>query len=53
MIDVRVSHGQVQITMDVVEIEGILMDLRHGRDWFELEGESEELMESLYDLGVK
>ena len=29
------------------EWTNILMDLRHGRDWYELEPESEELIEKL------
>lgn len=51
--DVRVQHGQAQITLDLWQIEEILMDLRSGSEWFELENSSKELMDSLYELGVK
>jgi hypothetical protein len=39
--------GQIAIIATKEEWINILMDLRHGRDWYELEPESEELIEKL------
>ena len=57
MIDVRVSKGQVQVTMTIVEMKDILLDLGEARLFFDdecgLEPGSEELIERLRELGIK
>lgn len=51
--DVRVSGGQAQITLDLRDLEDVLMDLRAARDWFDLESRTEDLIDALYEKGIK
>lgn len=51
--DIQVRGGEAQITFDLRDLEDILMDLRAARDSFDLEPRTEDLIEQLYELGVK
>lgn len=51
--DVRVQGGEAQITLDLRDLEDILQDLRYVAEQEGLEPRTEDLVNALYELGVK
>ena len=51
--DAYVSGGEIQITMDLRDVEDLLVDLRHVTEDRELEPRTQDLVDMLYEKGIK
>jgi hypothetical protein len=51
--DAYVSGGEIQITMDLRDVEDLLVDLRYVTEDRELEPRTQDLVDMLYEKGIK